>query len=108
MAAASDTAVDYSHAVALTVSGKNAVVQMRLPQAVYLHARSADLRDLRVFDASGTALPFALIQPDSQSGASRRDLPVKVFQTVSDQPLTRWRSRCQRACATTTRRWSWT
>ena len=76
---ASDTAADYSHAIPLTVSGKNAVVQLRLPQAVYLNAHSADLRDLRVFDAGGKALPFALMQPASQSQASRRELPVTMF-----------------------------
>ena len=76
---ASDTAADYSHAIGLTVSGKNAVVQLRLPQAVYLNARSADLRDLRVFNASGKALPFALVQTAAQSQASRREVPVTVF-----------------------------
>ncbi len=75
----SDTARDYSHAVPVTVSGKNAVVQLRLPPAVYLHARSADLRDLRVFNASGKALPFSLIQSASRSQAGRRELPVTVF-----------------------------
>ncbi len=75
----SDTARDYSHAIPVTVSGKNAVVQLPLPQAVYLHARSADLRDLRVFNASGKALPFALMQSASRSQAGRRELPVTVF-----------------------------
>ena len=75
----SDTVADYSHAIPVTVSGKNAVVQLRLSQAVYLNARSADLNDLRVFNASGKALPFALMQPASQSQASRRELPVTVF-----------------------------
>ena len=80
---ASDTAADYAHAIALTVSGKNAVVQLRLPQSVYLNARSADLRDLRVFDAGGKALPFALVQPASQAQESRRELPVTVFPVMN-------------------------
>lgn len=79
----SDTAADYSHAMPVTVSGKNAVVQLRLPQAVYLNARSADLDDLRVFNASGKALPFALMQPAAQSQASRRELPVTVFPVTN-------------------------
>ncbi len=79
----SDTAADYSHAIPVTVSGKNAVVQLRVPQAVYLNARSAALHDLRVFDASGKALPFALMQPASQSQASRRELPVTVFPVTN-------------------------
>lgn len=80
---ASDSAADYSHAIALSVSGKNAVVQLRLPPAVYLNARSADLRDLRVFDAGGKALPFALMPPGARSQASRRELPVAVFPVTN-------------------------
>ena len=76
---APDNAASYSHAIPLTVSGKNPVVQLRLPPAVYLNARSATLDDLRIFDAAGTTLPFALLQPAAQSQASRRQLPVKIF-----------------------------
>ena len=74
-----DSPASYSHAIALTVSGKNAVVQLRLPPAAYLNSRSATLADLRIFDAAGAALPFALLQPAAQSQALRRQLPVKVF-----------------------------
>ena len=83
---ASDTPADYTHAMPLAVSGKNAVVQLRLPQAVYLNARSADLRDLRVFDAGGKVVPFAIRQSSVQLQASRRQLPVTIFpvtQSVS-------------------------
>lgn len=79
---ASDTPADYSHAMPLSVSGKNAVVQLRLPQAVYLNARSADLRDLRVFDAGGKVVPFAIRQSSAQSQASRRQLPVTIFPVM--------------------------
>ncbi len=74
-----DAPASYTHAIPLTVSGKNPVVQLRLPPAVYLNARSATLDDLRIFDAAGAALPFALLQPAAQSQDSRRQLPVKIF-----------------------------
>lgn len=77
-----DQPADYSHAMPLTISGKNAVVQLRLPQAVYLNARSADLRDLRVFDAAGKVVPFAIRQSAVQSQASRRQLPVTIFPVM--------------------------
>ena len=76
---AADTAASYTHAIPLTVSGKNAVVQLRLPPAAYLNAHSATLDDLRIFDAAGTALPFALLQSPSQAQATRREFPVKIF-----------------------------
>ena len=80
-----DTPGDYSHAMPLTVSGKNAVIQLRLPQAVYLNARSADLRDLRVFDAGGKVVPFAIRQSSALSQASRRQLPVTIFPVLQGQ-----------------------
>ncbi|MES2315914.1 MAG: DUF3999 family protein [Pseudomonadota bacterium] len=78
-AQAPDSPASYSHAIPLTVSGKNAVVQLRLPPAAYLNSRSGSLDDLRIFDAAGNALPFALMQPSVQLQSNRHPLPVKVF-----------------------------
>lgn len=77
--AASDTPADYTHAVPLTVSGKNALASVRLPPPIYLNSRSARLADLRMFDATGKALPFALIQPWGQSDSSRKQIAAKIF-----------------------------
>ena len=61
---------DYSHAIPVSVSGKQAVVQLPVPRGVYLAAHSPDLRDLRLFDAAGVPIPFALIeQPQQAAGA---------------------------------------
>jgi hypothetical protein len=83
MKAAADTGADkpaqYAYALPLQVSGKQAVIQLRLPPDVYLHARSPDLADLRVFDAAGTAQPFALTRGAPQPQAQTSDLPVSVF-----------------------------
>lgn len=74
-----DTPAAYTHLLPLAVSGKQSVVQLRLPQAVYLHARSPDLNDLRVFDASGAPQPFALRQPETESHISHSSLNVRIF-----------------------------
>ena len=74
-----DTPARYSHAMALTVSGKSTIVSVPLPPAVYQHARSAALADLRIFDATGKSVPFALMEPSARSQAGRRQLPVKIF-----------------------------
>lgn len=76
----SDHPGDYSHAIPLALSGKNAVLQVRLPREVYLHSRSAMLDDLRVFDANGKALPYALVAPATQSQPARLKFPLKIFQ----------------------------
>ena len=75
----SDLLADYSHALTLSVTGKQGVVSFRLPQSVYLNARSADLSDLRVFDAAGGKLAFALYVPTPQSRIQKQSWPVKQF-----------------------------
>jgi hypothetical protein len=76
---AADTAASYSHALPLQVSGKQAVVQLRLPPDVYLHARSANLADLRVFDSTGAPQPFALSETTSPQQQHSVESPCKVF-----------------------------
>ncbi|WBS04526.1 DUF3999 family protein [Pseudoduganella sp. SL102] len=78
-AAAADTPAHYAYQQQLTVSGREAVVQYRLPRGVYLHALSAELHDLRVFDADGTRLPFALRAPAGAAQASRQGVAVRIF-----------------------------
>lgn len=74
-----DSAADYAYRQSLSTSGREAVVQYRLPASVYLHARSARLDDLRVFDSRGKLLPFALRAPADEAQASRQTVPVRVF-----------------------------
>ncbi|MVW60987.1 DUF3999 family protein [Massilia sp. NEAU-DD11] len=76
---AADTTASYSHALPLQVSGKQAVVQLRLPPDVYLHARSAHLADLRVFDSAGAPQPFALTVTTSPHQQRSVESPCKVF-----------------------------
>lgn len=82
---ASDTVQDYSHSLPLNVSGKQGVVSFRLPQAVYLHARSASLNDLRLFDTSGSPVPFALHVPPAQQHIQRDRFTVRVFPLTSSR-----------------------
>jgi hypothetical protein len=81
----SDAPPDYSHALPLTVTGKQGVVGFRLPQAVYLNARSASLADLRVFDAAGNKQPFALYLPEPQTRTRQQTLSVKRFPLLAEQ-----------------------
>ncbi len=80
-----DLPSDYSHALPLTVTGKQGVVGFRLPQAVYLHSRSAVLADLRVFDATGAKPPFALYMPKPQTRTQQQSWPVKRFPVLASR-----------------------
>ncbi len=84
--AVSDLPTDYSHFLSLTVSGKQGVVSLRLPQLVYLNAHSADLSDLRVFDANGGKPPFAFYVPAPQNSIQKQSWPVKQFEINAIQP----------------------
>lgn len=65
----------------IQVAGKQGVVALKVPAAVYLNARTAGLDDVRVFDAKGLAQPFSLQRPRPQT-ASRR-----VIQAASVFPI---------------------
>ncbi|MYM70101.1 DUF3999 family protein [Pseudoduganella sp. FT55W] len=83
LAAASDAPQDYTHVMPLTAATKQGVLQVKLPREVYLHSRSAMLDDVRVFDADGIALPFALRSPPIEAQLSHQDFPLAVFPLMS-------------------------
>jgi len=78
-AARPDVPADYAYALPLQISGKQGVVGLRLPQSVYLKARTAGLDDLRVFDAKGVAQPFSLYRPPLDAAAQRATLAASIF-----------------------------
>lgn len=79
IAARADNPGDYSHVIPITVSGKQAVVQLPLPRTVYLEARSKDLHDLRLFDSTGAPMPFAMIERVGKEQVSRSTAMAAVF-----------------------------
>ena len=76
---ASDTLQDYRYQMPLGTGTKQGVLALRLPQALYLHAQSAQLNDVRIFDAKGQKVPIALLPPASNSEVTRASFPVKIF-----------------------------
>lgn len=87
-----DTPQDYTHILPLTVpAASQGVMQLRLPADVYRFARTPELDDVRVFDAKGAVLPFALRMPAQEASTSVRSLPLRIFPvaaggTEGDQP----------------------
>lgn len=79
VASPGDAPVSYSHILPLSVEANQAVVQLRVPREVYLHAHSPELNDLRVFDASGASMPFALFDLAVPPIVNRPTTPVAVF-----------------------------
>jgi hypothetical protein len=52
---------------------------------VYRHARSSDLRDLRLFDHQGNLVPFALTTPPNEEKVSFRSVPVTIFPVRAEE-----------------------
>jgi hypothetical protein len=77
---------DYAWRMPLQVSGKQGVVALRLPREVYLNAQSAELSDLRLFDANGNKMAFALHTPALQSHLQRNITSATVFPLLADAP----------------------
>ncbi len=67
---------DYARGVRLTPTSDAAVQSLLLPDAVYQTATRLDLADVRLFDASGMAVPFALDWTDALSDSARVRLPL--------------------------------
>ncbi|TFW29860.1 DUF3999 family protein [Duganella callida] len=84
IASAADTPQDYSHLLPLSAGTRQGVLQVRLPKDVYLHARSAMLDDVRIFDASGKPQPFALRTPPVEARIGHRDLPLAIFPLMGN------------------------
>lgn len=70
---------DFAVQVPLTVKGEGPWYRLELPLALHVTARHADLRDLRLFNAEGEALAYALTLGAAQSSEKRREMAVKWF-----------------------------
>jgi len=79
LAGAQDAPGDYAARMPLSLSGEGPWYRLELPMALHFAARYADLRDLRVFNAEGEALAYALTPGGAQRSESRSETAVKWF-----------------------------
>lgn len=82
-----DRPQDYGWSMPIQSPAGAGIVQLSLPREVYLHARSASLADLRLFDADGKRLPYAIGAPPAQSATQRTAIPARIFP-VTGAPAT--------------------
>ncbi|SDA42454.1 MULTISPECIES: DUF3999 family protein [unclassified Janthinobacterium] len=74
-----DRPQDYRWSIALTPQPGAGLSRLSVPTDVYLHARSASLADVRLFDSTGKPLAFALTAPPAQSRTQRDTLAMRIF-----------------------------
>ncbi|WP_338845196.1 DUF3999 family protein [Massilia sp. W12] len=69
----------YRYLMPLEAPGKGGLVALRLPPAVYLQARGRELEDVRLFDAQGRPLRFALHYPEMQNVKEQVEKAARIF-----------------------------
>ena len=82
-----DRPQDYAWNMPILSPAGAGIVQLTLPREVYLHASSASLADLRLFDADGKRLAYAIGAPPAQSATQRTNIPARIFP-VTGAPAT--------------------
>ncbi|MFZ3152630.1 DUF3999 domain-containing protein [Pseudomonas sp.] len=76
---------DYAVQLPLSLSGEGPWYRLDVPMALHFAARYGDLRDLRVFNAEGQALAYALVAGQDESRDSQQEQAVKWFALYAEQ-----------------------
>ncbi|HDQ7685664.1 TPA: DUF3999 family protein, partial [Pseudomonas aeruginosa] len=76
---AKESAEGFSRQVALSLQGEGPWYRLSIPMSVQLSAAHADLRDLRVFDAEGEALPYTLVAGSERQASTPHEAEVRLF-----------------------------
>jgi hypothetical protein len=83
-ARAADNPDDYPRRLDLQTEGKATWYRLEIPMSVQGSAAHADLRDLRIFNAEGEALPHALIAGAERHTQTRREAQARLFPLYAD------------------------
>ena len=79
LAAAAADAQPYRYGAPIEIVKPAPFVELALPPAAYAHAAQADLRDLRLVDATGERVPFAMLAAPAVATASERLREATLF-----------------------------
>ncbi len=69
--ACADDGADYRYSATIEFAPAPAFVRLPLPASAYAHSRQAELRDLRILDARGQRVPFAILAPRANETMAR-------------------------------------
>ncbi len=83
-AAAADTLKPYNfmYTMPLVTPGNHPVYQLPLPKEVYRGIQARDAGDLRIFNADGTIVPYALRKPQTKRYTKIKTVSLPVFPIV--------------------------
>ncbi|MFP6850546.1 MAG: DUF3999 domain-containing protein [Pseudomonas sp.] len=76
---------DYAMQVPLALAGEGPWFRLEIPMALHFAAKYGDLRDVRVFNAEGQALAYALVAGQAESPDNQQEHAVKRFPLYAEQ-----------------------
>jgi hypothetical protein len=77
---------DFAFGLPVEVDGSEALYEVEIPASVYQGTTRADLGDLRVFNADGEPVPFALEPRPPQRAQTPQPVAVQYFPLYGEQP----------------------
>lgn len=91
--AATTEPTPYRYAAPIEIVKPAPFIELALPPAAYAHALQGDLRDLRVVDARGERVPFALLTPGAAPAPSEQVREATLYPLPPRPPgATTWSS----------------
>jgi hypothetical protein len=76
--------LDFAYGFAVITAAGGAAYRITLPPAVYQQAAREDLADIRVFNASGEVVPYALSRPSDRAAPRGPGTALPLFALRSD------------------------
>ena len=86
LCAAAEKPQDFAFGVPVQTDGREALYEIELPASVYQGVTRPDLGDIRVFNAGGEPVPFALEPRAPRRSEKPQPVPVKYFPLYGEQP----------------------
>lgn len=86
LSVAAEQPQDFAFGLPIEVDGREALYEVEIPASVYQGTARADLGDLRVFNADGEPVPFALEPRPPQRAQTPQPLVVQYFPLYGEQP----------------------
>ncbi|MDR1275118.1 MAG: DUF3999 domain-containing protein [Candidatus Accumulibacter sp.] len=84
-ASAAEDIADYAYRTGIAPERAATWYRVEIPAHVQWRAAHSDLRDVRIFDAKGESMPFALTKSETRRARDRREAPARLFPLYADE-----------------------
>lgn len=78
------TPADFAEGVSITLNNSNAVQRVALPDSLYATVTRPDLGDIRVFNAAGEVVPYAMLGRNQAQLSEQLELPLYPLPVAAE------------------------